>query len=403
MAEHSVFVVDETGPVTGLTDITFITYQNISTTSALTAPSLTSAGGGFYNFTPNTANTDIQGVVDTGDTTQVGYYRYIPITTYIREDSVTTTEAPSGTYTITVDSKDGSGAIVPQVLIQVKNAGGSVVRSQYTDSSGSVDIELDAGTFTLVPYKAGWNFTNSVIVVSASATETVTGTAVASADTALTPEDVLDIVRFQVYETSAAFWSDAEIYTYMWQAESEIAQLVECTQYMDDSTTTVSGTQKYAKPLDCLYLKKVEWDSVPLKEMDMQQRDKETHQFQSYGQSDSSGNPYAYWQWGDDLYLYPIPQSAKTLEIWYVRQPAKISASSTEFTVPKEFHNPIVEYCLSRMYLKDQDETRGKYHQEMWLQGVQMAREKWATRKKSNRFAVAKNADNYPQTDLGII
>jgi hypothetical protein len=285
--------------------------------------------------------------------------------------------------------------------VQVVNSTGSTIRNVTTNANGVATVSLDAATFTAKPYKPGYNFSNVVFTVSATASETLTGSAVSVSDAQLTPQDALDIVRNQVYEQSAKFWNDQEVYDYMWLAEQEIAQLAECTEYEDDSITTVSGTQDYEKPLDCLYLKEVKFDNVPLKEVD--RREKNAMQSNGYGGTDASGNCYAYYEWNNTISLYPIPQRAATVSLFYIRQPAKITSSSNYFTVPKEFQHPILDFCLSRMYAKDQDETRTNFHWQLWMKGIQDAKTKWQKRKKSNRLYVQKNTDNFGQTEFGTI
>jgi hypothetical protein len=39
----------------------------------------------------------------------------------------------------------------------------------------------------------------------------------------MTPAQALTRVRTQINETTAAFWTDAEIYGYMWEAECILA------------------------------------------------------------------------------------------------------------------------------------------------------------------------------------
>jgi hypothetical protein len=81
----------------------------------------------------------------------------------------------TGAYAITVNVKEGvtniSGATVSFTQ-------GSDVYSATTNSSGNASFSLDAGTFTLAIFKAGYSFTPESVTVSALATlnKTITAT-----------------------------------------------------------------------------------------------------------------------------------------------------------------------------------------------------------------------------------
>lgn len=217
----------------------------------------------------------------------------------------------------------------------------------------------------------------------------------------MTPSQILDSIRNQVYEQSPNFWNDAEIYAYMWQAECEVAGIIECTESTDDSTTTVVDTAAYSIPSDCLQIKRLTWDNVQLKSIDYRTRD--SMDFNSYGASGSTGNPTHYVLFGQEVTLYPIPSSAETLKFWYVAQPSQITASTTTFTIPQMFHHYIIDYCLYRMYAKDQDEIRSNFHKMAWEEEMAKAAMKWNKYRYGDRFPVVKDTDNFPTTEVGIV
>ena len=217
----------------------------------------------------------------------------------------------------------------------------------------------------------------------------------------MTPTQVYNTVRNQFYEQDPSFIGEAELYSYMWQAEQEIAGQVECTQAYDNSTTTVASTQNYSKPSDCLYLKRVTWDTVKLKKED--QRAIDAQDGQGYGGSTTEGNVYSYYEWGSEIFLYPIPDSAKTLEFYYIKQPTLKTSSSTALDVPQIFHAIIPDYCLYRAYSKDQDVERAMFHKRLWDEGMKEALSKWSMRQYDDMFLVVKQEDNYNSTEFGII
>lgn len=217
----------------------------------------------------------------------------------------------------------------------------------------------------------------------------------------MTPDQVFDTIRNQVYETAASFWSDDEIYSYMWQAEQEIASLVDCTQSYDSSQTTTANEPAYSKPSDVLYLTRVTWDGVKLKKIDWRQKD--SLEIGTYGAADYVGNPTHYVEWGNTITLYPIPDRSASLVYYYIAQPTQITATSTSFTVPQLFHQYLPDYCLYRMYVKDQDDGRAMFHKQLWEENIYKARDKWNRRVSKDFYRVVKDEEEYRQTEWGII
>lgn len=216
----------------------------------------------------------------------------------------------------------------------------------------------------------------------------------------MTPAEVLASIRYQLDETTASFWSDAELYSYMSDAEQEVADRFQCVE-LSTSTTTVASTQEYTAPADCQVVRRMTWYNVPLKCIDFRQKD--ALQFNSYGGSDQSGNPESYYIWGDKVGLYPIPDSAQALKFYYAALPARVTTATSAFATPAIFHPCYQDYCLHRAYMKDQDDSRSMLHLKEWERSLANAADKWVARCSENKIDGARDEDNFASTDQGMI
>jgi hypothetical protein len=187
----------------------------------------------------------------------------------------------------------------------------------------------------------------------------------------MTPNQVLETIRDQVYETSANFWSDAEIYRYMWTAECELASLIECTEATCTAIPTVANQQEYTKPTNLIDIKRVTYGNKPLKKVT--KREKDFYDFNLVDGTDFSG------------------------------EPTVITSASVAFTVPQEYTHYFIDFCLHRMYAKDQDETRSDRHFKIWENNLVKAKDKWMRKRVSGKVFVVKTEDQYPTTELGLI
>lgn len=168
----------------------------------------------------------------------------------------------------------------------------------------------------------------------------------------MTPSELLTYLRAQSAEDSTSFWSDSELYTHMTTGEREIARITGITR---DTTsfTTGDGTREYTIANDIGRIRRLTWDSYRCKAIDINQLD--DIEGYEYGGSDTTGYPEYYYRWGETTIGFsPVPDSAKTVNIYHDKVPASIDSSSTGWTIPDRYGEYIGDYCLWQMFAKDQ-------------------------------------------------
>lgn len=216
-----------------------------------------------------------------------------------------------------------------------------------------------------------------------------------------TPPARLTVVRSKIYETTPGYYTDPEIYSYMWEAEKILAGRVGCCEATDSSTTTVAATKEYTRPTGVETIIRLTWDYVKLKKIDMTELD--SAEGTAYGGVTTSGSPEYYYEFGTIVGLSPTPSAAKTLKYYYQKTPAELSASSTTFTIPDKYAHYLDDYCLYRMWLKDQDFNMAKSYLEIWENNLNVAETDWMKQAMKDRYVTVKDVDQMPGSDLGII
>ena len=216
----------------------------------------------------------------------------------------------------------------------------------------------------------------------------------------MTPTQLYNSIRNQINDTSADFWSESELYRYMSDAEMELASLVNCTE-TTATDTSVADQREYDRPSDAINIERVTWNSVKLKKINL--TDLDNLEGTSYGGSADYGNPVYYYDYADVIGLSPIPDAAQTIKYYYTAQPTILSASSTAFTIPAMLGHLLADYCLYRMYSKDQMSSESAKHFQLWKDNLKTAEQIMATQRSTDRFRVVRVEDAYPITDLGTI
>ena len=215
----------------------------------------------------------------------------------------------------------------------------------------------------------------------------------------MTPSDVMTSVRSQLYEPVATFWTDTELYGYMWQAEQELALQIKCTQ-VSTTLTSVTAQSMYTRPADAYYIDRLMWDKVKLKKID--KTDYDALQRVAYGGQYTIGRSMHYIEWNDSLILWPIPAYSAPIGIDYVKIPDQVTASST-FDVPPLFHNFIQDYVMYRALLKDQDDQRSSFFKQQWDNNLIRAYTFWRQKTDDDFYHVVKEEDSYRNVELGMI
>ena len=211
--------------------------------------------------------------------------------------------------------------------------------------------------------------------------------------------DVLTSVRSQLYEPSPGFWTDAELMSYFWQAEQEIALNIRCTQ-AQTAITTVTAQSMYTRPA-AYYIDRLTWDKVKLKKIDF--TDYDALQRVAYGGMYTVGRSMHYYEFDDQLGLWPIPSYSAPIDVYYVAIPSSYTASGNAFTVPVYFHNMIQDYALYRAFAKDQNQQQATFFKQQWDQGMQRAYTYWRQKTEDDFYRVVKEEDSYRNVELGMI
>lgn len=67
------------------------------------------------------------------------------------------------------------------------------------------------------------------------------------------------------------------------------------------------------------------------------------------------GFPLFWYEWAGDLYLYPLPDQAYTMVVFYHKIAAPLSDESSVLNVPDNYFNRVLEYCMGQAYELDEN------------------------------------------------
>lgn len=216
----------------------------------------------------------------------------------------------------------------------------------------------------------------------------------------MTPAQSLSTIRNQLNETTANFFTDAEIYAYMWEAETLLAHEI---GYVKKTTahTTVTDQSVYTCPDNYVKIARVTYDGKKLKQVndvDVDRLDGAT-----YGSTVQSGKPEVYKKWGDDVTLWPTPEEDKELYFEFYKSPDQITTDSTLFTITDgAIQQMIGDYVLYKCFHKDLEVQKAEKHFAVWNANLSRAYMLARDRDGWDEMSTVKDEDEYAAGSLGM-
>lgn len=179
-----------------------------------------------------------------------------------------------------------------------------------------------------------------------------------------TPKELLTAFRTQARDQVADYlWSDSEIYQYMTQGESLVAQRLLCLSDMSTSGVAVLDVSA-GEPTIELHESVIRVRSAFLIQ-DGQQRSLDLRTVDGVRGASifvDTGTPTALLFGGDTgkMRLYPIPQGSATLQLTVFRIPLSPLNATAKFEIPFHYTDAVYEWVRHRAYAKADAETFDK-------------------------------------------
>ena len=213
----------------------------------------------------------------------------------------------------------------------------------------------------------------------------------------MTGSELAEYARQVANGVGDTFWTDAEMYRYIWEASAVLAtecRLIERSY----TTTTVASTAAYAAPTYAMVIKRVTYNSSKLMPINFREYDALVQNATVI----PTGTPQYYYYWEDELTLYPTPDAAYTLKIWSYNHPQAVTATST-IEVPPVWHLSMADFVVWKMLAKQMNFQAAAQFQSSWLETITKAKRWNRTRLRGDSFSCVTDVDLVPATVIGAI
>lgn len=121
------------------------------------------------------------------------------------------------------------------------------------------------------------------------------------------------------------------------------------------TSVSVPGQGDYEFPVELIQqVESLTYDGSPLRPVDIATA--QTAIQGSDPHSQASGTPVAWYEWAGNFVLYPTPDDAKEIALYYTRYPAPLTGDDAQLLdVPDKYYQAVVDYILWKCYEMDED------------------------------------------------
>jgi len=156
------------------------------------------------------------------------------------------------------------------------------------------------------------------------------------------------------------------------------------------TTTTVAGTREYDLPTQTIAVKRITYDGYKLEPINMREDDALTYFDEDIT---TQGSPRYYYVWGNVVFLRPIPDEAKTLRIWSVSEPQRLTTTLATLEIPSQYHPDLAYFVLQHLTAKENNFNLSQYYGNLWSQCLARAIKFERMKQRRDTYPVVLNMD----------
>lgn len=125
------------------------------------------------------------------------------------------------------------------------------------------------------------------------------------------------------------------------------------------SASSIANQADYDVPVDLFTLRSLMYNGFRLKSMSFQEFNEYVDGFRASSGTTpyTAGTPEMFMVWNRQITLFPTPDKALAngIRIYYIKHPPPVANLADSLSVPLEYHNIVVDYCLQQAYEIDED------------------------------------------------
>ncbi len=193
--------------------------------------------------------------------------------------------------------------------------------------------------------------------------------------------------------------TDQDIIRWINDAQEEIVTSNEGLMETTATADIVQNQADYTIPADMSVLRSLKYKGFRLKSMSFAEFNEYLDGHSSSSSAYGPGIPEVFMVWDNKVTVFPKPNESVTagLTVYYIKHPAAVVNLADALTVPLQYHNSIVNYCLQQAYELDEDYQKAQIKKSQFDETMMKLndRNKWVSQEYYPRITVLPEDENY--------
>jgi hypothetical protein len=193
--------------------------------------------------------------------------------------------------------------------------------------------------------------------------------------------DVITRVRRTFGDESGVQITDQDVIRWINDAQEHVALSNEGLMETTSAADIVANQADYNVPTDFSILRSLAYKGNRLKSYTFNEFNEYLCGFDAVPDAYGPGIPVCYMVWNNVITLFPKPSEAVLggLTIYYIKHPTPVATTADALSLPLQYHNAVVDYCLQQAYDLDEDDTKSARKEVQFDRKVQQLndRNKW--------------------------
>lgn len=169
-----------------------------------------------------------------------------------------------------------------------------------------------------------------------------------------TYQTLLSDVKRRFGDESGVQLEDADILRWANDGQQQIVTENKVLRAKGTQAST-PGQFDYTFPSDSIFaVTSLHYDGVPLRNLTFPEAEQSI--IPTDPSREQSGTPICWWSWGETFTLWPTPDTAGTITLYYTRYPTALSGDPNQILdISDKYYSALVSYVLQQAYEMDED------------------------------------------------
>jgi hypothetical protein len=217
----------------------------------------------------------------------------------------------------------------------------------------------------------------------------------------LNVQDVVTRVKRIFGDEAGVQITDDDLLRWINDAQEEIVKENEGLMETTATANVVQNQMEYDVPSDMSVLRSLKFKGYRIKPMSFAEFNEYVDGYSAadgvspYG----PGIPEIFMVWNNKITLFPKPSESITnaLSIYYIKHPPTVTTLADALSVPLQYHNSVVKFCLKEAYELDEDYQKAQAKRSEFEQDMMKLndRNKWTSQEYYPRITTLPEDENY--------